>query len=161
MFDSNSVHSIHRSNSKNKTIIVRFISVTMRNNWLIAKRRHRLLKANQVNPEWNDAIINVNEPSSFQEREIFRRAKKLCTEQNKYKVWMKRGLTFLKTADNSPPIKLLSLGACENFEIHRQSSVETVQSASQSMNLSHALPIQSSQSYAQSSSSFRLPTGSG
>ena len=93
---------LHRSSSNNKPLIVRFVSVFIRDNWISCTRAKRDLYASDIITDWPRSLVYINERSTADERKRFAEAKKLARSNNIQFVWMKRGITYLRKDDISP-----------------------------------------------------------
>ena len=109
-FSQSEIFSVYRIALKKKSdnhnpgpgpIIVRFISVLRRNDWIAAKKLKRDLKASEISSAWSDSLV-----SSSTERKLFSLTRSFAQLNNLHKPWMRRGVILLKISDDSPPVKV-------------------------------------------------------
>jgi len=89
--------------SSSRPLVVRFVSVARRNEWLAAARRHRGITARCVRESWPDDRISIYERSTAAERRALAEARSLACDCGVRHVWMRRGVIYYKPSDGSPP----------------------------------------------------------
>ena len=99
--DVSSTIWLKSSNAAFKTLIIRFTSTLIRDDWISKKRIKKDLRAGEIIPTWPGTLVYINERSTVSERNTLKQAKKLAKEHNFKYVWMRRGITYIKKDDAS------------------------------------------------------------
>ena len=99
--DVSSTIWLKSSNAAFKTLIIRFTSTLIRDDWISKKRIKKDLRAGEIIPTWPGTLVYINERSTGSERNTLKQAKKLAKEHNFKYVWMRRGITYIKKDDAS------------------------------------------------------------
>jgi len=89
-------------------LVIRFISVARRNEWLAAARRRRGITARAVRGSWPEDRIGIYERSTAAERSALAEARSLARNHDIKHVWMRRGIIYFKTTDVSYPRRYTS-----------------------------------------------------
>ena len=106
--DVSSTMWLKSSNAAFKTLIIRFTSTLIRDDWISKKRIKKDLRAVEVISTWPNTLMYINERSTASERNTLKEAKKLAKEHNFKYVWMRRGITYIKKDDTSKTTRFSS-----------------------------------------------------
>lgn len=105
-------HRLPSGNSGDKrppSIIVNFISRTVKQEWLAARRVRRSLSAQEIHASFPDAPIYLNEHLTVQTRELFNGARRLMREEKLASVWTSDGRVMAKRDPTAPPFRVRDL----------------------------------------------------
>jgi len=94
---------IRSNRSASRPLVIRFISVTRRNEWLAAARRRRGISARCVRESWPEDRIGIYERSTAAERGALAEARLLARDYGIKHIWMRRGTIYFKTSDVAYP----------------------------------------------------------
>lgn len=97
-----------KNSSSSRPLVVRFVSVAKRNEWLAASRHKRGITARDIDISWPSDRVAIYERSTAAERRALVEVKSLAARHNVKHVWMRRGIIYFKTSVNSRPQRFIS-----------------------------------------------------
>lgn len=106
--DVSSTIWLKSSNATYKTLIIRFTSTLIRDDWIAKKQIKKDLRADEIVPAWPNTLVYINERSTASERNTLKEAKKFAKEHSFKYVWMKCGITYIRKDDASKTTRFSS-----------------------------------------------------
>lgn len=91
------------------SIVVCFVSRTIKQDWLAASRQRRNLSARDLHDTFPDLPVYLNDHLSPQSREVFNAARKLVREKKLEAVWTSDGRVLAKKTSTGSPFRLRDL----------------------------------------------------
>jgi hypothetical protein len=94
---------------RSQPIVVSFVSRLVKNEWLLARRHKQILKAKEIDINFPDAIVFLNEQLTQETRIIFNTARSMMKEKKMASVWTNDGHVMVRRSPTSRPFRVMCL----------------------------------------------------
>jgi DNA repair exonuclease SbcCD ATPase subunit len=94
---------------RSQPIVVSFVSRLVKNEWLLARRHKQTLKAKEIDINFPDAMIFLNEQLTQETRIILNTARAMIKEKKMASVWTNDGHVMVKRCPTSRPFRVKCL----------------------------------------------------
>jgi hypothetical protein len=91
---------------RSQPIVVSFVSRIVKNEWILARRHRRSLKAKEIDNTFPDTQIYLNEQLTQQSRTLFNAARAMMREEKLTTVWTSDGRVMVKRSPTARPYRV-------------------------------------------------------
>ncbi|XP_039275984.1 uncharacterized protein LOC120349611 [Nilaparvata lugens] len=106
--DINAAHwlPVRGGEPRSQSIVVSFVSRLVKNEWLLARRHKRFLKAREIDNDFPDVQIYLNEQLTKDTSVLFKTARSMIKENKMASVWTNDGRVMAKRTPTSRPFRV-------------------------------------------------------